>query len=270
MSKYRVITDQGAYEVTTDEPDSFGGMVKQAASDVFTKPAAMAKDLGTNPETMANSMPTALGTLGAVSPIPGGATMGTAGGQGIRDLALKGLNKPVPGIGQHVLELGGAALGDVAAIPGIKSNIAGKQIGKALSDAGLSEVEKIPPPSQVRTALVLAQKINAKGDLTPAEAVALKPAMDAIWKKGWFAQKAYTQYAPDVAKASGKIQTALNTIPGRAGPAADMASAMTIPNALSSIPRLVKSAPVWAQAAGGTAASILGLDALKHALGGSR
>jgi len=222
-----------------------------------------------DPILNAKAMPTVLGTAGAFTPIPGGATMGTAAGQGIRDAMLKTMGQPLPSSLQHVGELGLSALGDATAIPAIKGNIAGKQIGEAMGNAGLNAVEKTAPPSNIRTAIKLAQQINAKGALTPEEATSLKPAIDSIWSKGWLSQKAYSQYAPDVAQASSKIADALNTVPGRAGPSADMASAMTIPNAIKGAWQATRRLPLWVQIGLGTSGGGGLLGALTG-LGGKR
>lgn len=277
MSKYRVVTDQGAYEVTTDEPDSLGATIGQAAKDVFTKPAAAISDLATNPETMANAMPAVLGTAGAVAPVPGGATMGTAAGQGIRDLALKTLNKPVPSVGQHALELGGAAVGDVAAIPGIKAKIFGGQIGDAEKAAGVVTRAplKLPTAGNVGTALdelegTLKQSLSSGVPLGPQSARDAYAVANYVAGNPNIVGKS-NEIAVQAARVRSMAQAAMNqAIEGRGAPAAAYASSQTIPNAIGSVAQGVKKLPIWAQAAGGTAASILGLDALKHALGGGR
>jgi len=79
-------------------------LIGQSAKEAFTTPMRTMKDLATNPETQANLMPALLGTVGGISPIPGGSTMGTAAGQGIRDLSLKALGKPIPSGMRHAGE----------------------------------------------------------------------------------------------------------------------------------------------------------------------
>lgn len=270
MARYRVITDQGAYEVTTDEPDSLGEMIGKVAGDVFTKPASAIADLGTNPESMANAMPPVLGTAGAVSPIPGGATMGTATGQGLRDLALKTLGKPIPSGLQHGLELGGAALGDVTAIPGIKANIFGNQIGDAEKATGIvtrGATKAVTPGNVGQTLNDLEAQVDSGVINTAQGARDAKEVVDQIYGNPHIYEK-----SPGIqvqsARLSGKVQNLLNTLtPGRAEAASDYATSQTIPNAIGSI---YHSIPPVVKKGLGFGLGISGIDRLLQSLSGKK
>lgn len=253
MSKYRVITDQGAFDVTTEDSTPTLQEAVGPGNDTNARNFALAtgnplavQASTSDPVTNLKALPAVLGTAGALSPIPGGATIGTVGGRQLSNegLRLMGRSDQIPSTMSQVGEGALSVLGDAIAIPAIKKAVLGPKIGAAETLAGLGDIEKTAPPSNVRTAIKLAQQINSKGSLTPEEAKALKPAMDSIWQNGWLSKDAYKQYAPDVADASGLIQKALNSIPGRAAPAAEMAGAMTIPNMVqkvwSAVPRSVK------------------------------
>lgn len=225
-------------------PIDWRQVIGSSAKGAFTRPAAFAKDLGTNPVTMANAMPAALGTLGGASPVPGGGTMGTAAGQGIRDLALVALKKPVPSGMQHAGELGLSVLGDAVAIPKMKSAYFGSKIGEAeKAFPGMADVVKEAPPSQARTAVKLAQQLKGQ-DLSPLEAKRFQPAMSSVYEKGIPFQKAFKQYSSDFQGASSAVSKGLNKIPGRAEPAAAMAKAMTVPNALRDARQAIWQNPV--------------------------
>lgn len=270
MARYRVITDQGAFEITTDEPDSFGDTLKHVANDVFTKPAAFAKDLATNPVTMANAMPPLLGTAGAMMPVPGGATMGTVAGQGIRDLALKGLKKPVPSLLQHGLELGGAALGDVTAFPAINRARIGNEIGNVESMAG------VPPPQQIPSlpkpmagqpvsggldnTIQAVERAKSQGAGSPTFWKQIKDQVDSFYGLG----KDVKLTDLDRGKLkylSAQVQKGLNAaVPGRGPLAADLARSQIVPNTIGNVTR---SIPWWGKAA----ATAVGGDALLRVLG---
>lgn len=254
MAKYRITAPDGnAYEVTAPDTASqdevlayakanykgaSGGtnykqVVGSAIKNMFQRPAMAAKDLGTNPQTMANAMPSLLGVAGGASPIPGGATMGTAAGQGIRDLALKGLGKPVPGMIQHGLELGSSVLGDVAALPFAKGKIFGGQIGQAEKAAGAiarGAEKAITPGSVGQTLRDLEAQIDA-GTITTAQgAKDAKEIIDQIYMNPKIYEK-----SPGInvqsARVSQKVQKLINEmVPGRAGPAQAFRKSQTIPN----------------------------------------
>lgn len=218
-------------QIDTDWKGIVGGAVKSS----FKKPMAFAKDLGTNPVTMANAMPTALGTLGGVSPIPGGATMGTAAGQGLRDLSLKAMKKPIPGLMQHGLELGGAALGDIAAIPALKKSYYGGQIGEAERAAGVvtrAPTKAVTPGSVGETLNTLEAQLDSGTIKTAQEAKDAKAVISQIYKN----PKIYEQtgeISVQAQRVSKKVQYLINqTIPGRVAPAQALGKAMAIPNAM--------------------------------------
>lgn len=216
--------------VSTDEKTDWKGVVGSAVKDSFQKPARYLKDLGTNPESMAHAMPGLMGAAGGLSPVPGGATIGTGAGQVVQDIALSALKKPIPSGLQHGLELGGAAIGDISAIPAIKSAHYGAQIGQAEKAAGLGNIVKEAPPSGMRTAVKYVQSLKGKPFMSVQEARSIKPALQTIWDKGWLRG---TEYEADLFKVQTKINKLLNQIPGRAEPVAAMGKAMTIPRMIS-------------------------------------
>lgn len=224
-------------------------VIGSAVKDAFMKPATFAKDLGTNPETMANQMPSILGFVGGVSPIPGGATAGTAIGQGIRAGALTALGKKdqipaalevnsnFPYIHGQIPELALSVIGDVGAIPAIKSRIAGKAIGEAEDLAGVGNLTKLPPPSQARTAVVMYQKVKDQlPNMTPMQARAIKPAFDWVASRGVLGN---SEYAVDFFKVKKNIDALVNKIPGRAEPAADFGRAMKIPRTIGKVAKSI-------------------------------
>lgn len=223
---------------SNDPKTDWKGVIGGAVKSSFQKPAAFAKDLGTNPVSMANAMPPVLGTAGGLSPIPGGATMGTAAGQGIRDLALKTMGKPIPGMMQHGMELGGAALGDVMAIPAMKKSYYGGQIGRAEGFAG------VPPPQDIQS-IPMATGQKSAGDFIndavtsvkgsggkgqPTYWKQIKDQVDRIYEMG--ADQKLTKLDKGRLRwLNQQVQEGLNNaVPGRAGPAASLARSQTIPN----------------------------------------
>lgn len=222
------------------------GAVSRSVKDMFQKPAAYAKDLGTNPETMARTIPPLMSTVGGISPVLGGSTMGMAVGQGIRNLALKGLGKPIPSGLQHAGELGGSVLADLIAVPAMKRSYYGGQIGKAEKAAGLvtrAPNKAVTPGTVGKTLNELEAELNdmqraiGKGPFggLPKESLA-QPAKDAkaIVSQIFKNPKIYEQ-TPEInvqaARVSQKAQDLINrAVPGRLGPSQAMGKAMTIPN----------------------------------------
>jgi hypothetical protein len=190
-----------------------------------------------NPEETANYAPAVGGALGGVSPIPGGATLGTAIGQGIRAGGFTALNKPLPSVGQHIGEIGLAAASDAMAIPYVKKAIFGRQIGAAEKVAG------VPPPQEIKS---LPRPVGVQGisntiddaigmindpnvEKTPVLWKQLKDQVDFFYKRGRDEVLSDGDRSK-LAWLSGQVQKGLNTtIPGRAAPAKAMSQAMTIP-----------------------------------------
>jgi hypothetical protein len=262
VQKYPQYKDQ----IDTD----WKGVIGKSVKDIFQKPAAFAKDLGTNPQSMANAIPPLMSMAGGASPIPGGATMGMGAGQGIRDLALKTMNKPVPGMMQHGMELGGAALGDITAIPAMKRSHFGSQIGKAEKGAGVitrAPTKAVTPGSVGQTLNDLEAQIDAGTINTPQAAKDAKAVVSQIYKN----PKIYEQtgeISVQSARVSKKVQDLLNKmILGREAPAKAMGQAMTIPNKIKGV---WKDTP-WAIKRGAQgAAGVLGVEELVRMLRGGR
>lgn len=247
-------------EQKTDYKQIIGSAVK----NMFLRPMSAAKDLGTNPETMAGAMPGLLGTAGAISPIPGGATMGTGIGQGVRDLSLKAMKKPVPGLMQHGLELGGAALGDIAAIPYVKGKVFGSQIGEAEKSAGLltrAPTKSVTPGSVGETLNNLEAQIDAGAINTAQGARDAKSVVNQVYKNPKIYEST-SDIKVQSARVSKKVQELLNKmVPGRLGPSQALGKSQTIPNMI----RRGYTATPWAIKRGAEGA--LGFEIVKKLLG---
>lgn len=231
---------------------------------------AMWDILPQNPKNLLNNLPLATGGIGAVSPIPFGATAGTALGQGARDLILKGLHKPLPSGLQHSLELGGAALGDVTAFPSINRSRIGSQIGEVEARVG------VPPPQQIPSlpkpmagqpvsggldnTIQAVERAKSQGAGSPTFWKQIKDQVDSFYGLGKDVKltdldKGKLKYL------SAQVQQGLNAaVPGRSSLAADLAKSQVVPNAIRNVSR---SIPWWGKAA----ATAVGGDALLRVLG---
>lgn len=273
------VPSTGKYDSFTSpqHQDELSEAIPSAVKRMFTRPAAYLKDLGTNPESMANAMPSLMGAAGGIAPIPGGMTGGTAIGQGLRDSALDALGKPVPSGWQHAGELAGSAAGDVVAIPAVKAKIFGKQIGRLEKAAGVPGAEDIESTPMNLGQKSIGEYVNdairsvkdSGGQGVPEYWLKLKDQVDRIYEAG--KQTGLTTLDNRrLAWLNKSIQKGLNTsVPGRAGPSAALASSQKIPNILSSMGKAIKRMPPLMKTAGGAALGVAGWDALKHALSGS-
>jgi hypothetical protein len=270
MARYKVTTEDGkSYAVTTEDSSGtdWKQVVSQSSKDIFQRPLATARNLGTNPEAMANAMPGAIGTaMGMAFPF-GGATGGTALGQGIRYGALKALGKPTPEPMQYAKELGGSVLGDIASGIG-QSKYFGGKISQAETDAGVKALEKVPPPSQARTAVVLYQKAKAAlPTMTPMEARQLKPAFDWIARKGVLGK---SEYAAEFFETKKAIDGLVNQIPGRGAAASQLGRVYTVPRmmgrAIGVVPKNIQRGVSYG--AGQGLGGGVGWEVIRRLLGG--
>lgn len=267
-------------EAQSQQPN-WKGIVGNAIKSSIQKPLAYAKDLGTNPESMANAMPGLLGTAGLGVMPWGGGTAGTAIGQGIRAGALTALGKKdqippmldindkFPFVHGQIPELGLAALGDVAAIP-LKRNMLGRKIGVVEKNADVlarGAEKAITPGSVGQTLRDLEAQIDA-GTINSAQgAKDAKEIVDQIYMNPKIYEK-----SPGInvqsARVSQKVQKLLNEmIPGRAEPAKEMAKVMQVPNMIQ---RGWRATP-WAVKKGAQgAAGVLGVEELYRWLKGGR
>lgn len=231
---------------TQQQGPDWKGVIGKALQESSFGPETISRKMVSSPTAQAKALPYLAGTAGGISPIPGGSTLGTVGGRQLSNLALKSYGRPdlIPSGFQQAVEAGGAALGDIAAIPPIKSAYFGKKIGEAEAQAGMANIEKMAPPSGMRTAVKMVQGLKNKMNqdtLTPLEARQIKPALDTIWKKGWLKGSEYSADLYDVTK---RINAVLNQIPARQEAVQGMSRAMTIPRMMGKtvgwIPQNVK------------------------------
>lgn len=274
MATYKVTTEDGkSYKVTTEDGPSkpdWRQLIGTAAKESFGRPASFAKDLGTNPVTMARALPYAAGMAGAVSGIPMGTTMGTALGRGISDVALSGLKKPeyIPSGLQQGAEIAGAALGDVAAVPFMHKARLGKQIGQAEQAAGVmtrAAPKAITPGSVGETLNTLEAQIDAGTINTAQGAKDAKEIVDQIYMNPKIYEK-----SPGInvqsARVAKKVQGLMNSmIPGRGQAASQMATAMKVPNMIQ---RGWRAAPWPLKRVAQAAPAVLGIEEIMRFLHG--
>lgn len=212
----------------------YGQVVGSAIKNALVQPGSMTRDLATNPVTQAKALPELAGYAGALSPMPGGATLGTVLGRQLSNTALKAYGRPeeIPSSNSQILEGGAAALGDVAAIPFIKKAIFGKQIGAAEKAAGVvtRPPDRLPTPGNVGEVLNTLESQLKSGAITDAQTA-----------REAYAISKYVNKNPNLVGKSDEIKVAawrvgklaqetLNKlVPGRLEPAQGMAKAMTIP-----------------------------------------
>lgn len=233
--------DEALDQQQPQQPDSsMGDVALQAAKEAVLAKGTSTRALATDPITQAKALPALAGTIGGMSPIPGGATLGTMGGRLLSDAALAsyGRKEEIPSIAQHVAEGALSAAGDVMAIPYMKKSIYGKQIGKA------EQAAKVPPPQDIKS---LPRPVGVQGisnTIDDTIGMVKSPEVNkdpVFWKQlkdqvDFFYQRGRDEVLSkgDRAKLawlSSTVQDGLNTtIQGRAEPAAAMAKAMTIPN----------------------------------------
>jgi len=280
MGTYKVTTEDGkSYKVTTEDGSTdWKSVVGGAVKSSFQKPLALAKDLGTNPQTMANVMPGLLGTVGGLSPIPGGATGGTAIGQGLRYGALKALGKPQPSNWQMAGELGGSALGDVMAIPAMKKSYFGGQIGKIEKARGVPAAQDIPSipmtAGQKSTGEFINEAVNSVkssgGRGTPSYWLQIKDQVDRLYRMG--KDEALTTLDKGRLKwLNQQVREGLNAaVPGRSVPAQALSQSQTIPKFIgktyNKIPSQFRRGAAYGTGAG--AAGITAVEIIKKLLGG--
>lgn len=238
--------DPDAYLTQQDKP-SMMSRVGTAAKEVFTKPTDYAADLATNPISMAKALPPLLGTAGAISPIPMGATLGTIGGRQLSNEALHLLGKSdqIPSTQSQVREGGLALLGDTLAIPAVKRSIFGSQVGEAEKAAGVitRAPDKLPTAGNVGETLNTLESQLTNGTITDPQT-----ARDA------YAITRYINSNPNLVGKSSEIsvqaarvgklaqETLNNLVPDRMGPAMALKGAMVVPNAIEN---RLESIPPW-------------------------
>lgn len=257
----------------SQQQPSFGQTLGKVAKDVFREPVSYAKDLATNPVSMAKALPAVLGTAGAVSPVPGGATLGTVGGRQMSNAALRllGKHEEIPSGGSQMLEAGLSLLGDVALIPGVKGAIFGKQIGRAEKAKGVitRAPDKLPTAGTVGETLNTLEAQLTNGTISDPQTARDAYAITKYINSNPLLVGKSDEILVQAARVGKLAQKTLNRlIPDRLGPAEAMKKAKAIPNLLG---RGWKAIPPWAQRGligGGSAA--LGFEGTKKLIGGGQ
>lgn len=243
----RGVSEEKSQSVADSLPDA----VKSSLINLTSGMASRAKDLATNPETMAKAMPAVLGASAAMIPYPGAGTIMTGAGQGIRDAALAAMNKTgeIPSGLQHAMELGGAAVGDLTAFPAINKARLGGEIGQVEKAAGVPPVQdmrstpmSLGPKSvgdYINDAMDSVKSYGGKG--TPTFWKQIKDQVDRIYELG----KDAGLTAMDKGRLkflSQTVQSGLNSaVEGRGPIAADLARSQIIPNTISKGLRAIPS-----------------------------
>lgn len=227
--------------ISADQNMDYGQVVKDALNEAHMGNGSKLRDLMVDPVTQAKVLPYLTGFGGSVL---GGPTAAYTIGRGLSDAALASYGKSdqIPPISQQALELGGSMASE--AFPAMGRYMAGKDIGTAETAVpGLSSIKKVAPPSSMTTATKLMQRLQ-NSPLSIEEAKAAQPAVKSVFGSPWVNQPRYSSYLPDFSEAAQNVSDTLNTIPGRAEPAARMAQLSTIPNyvgkAIKAIPRGIK------------------------------
>ena len=249
-----------------------GDVVKSAASEALMQPGSNTRALATNPITQAKALPGLLGTVGAVTGLPFGASLGTGAGNLIQDAALTAYGRPdqIPSTKSQVMGTGLAALGDVAAIPAINKKILGGQIGSIEDASGVpppQDIPSLPKPAAgqpvsggIDNTIAAVKRANEQGAGSPVFWKQIKDQIDSFYNLGKDT-KLTTMDQNKLAWLNGAVQNGLNaSIPGRAAPAATLAMSQTVPNAISNV---TGSVSPWVKGA----ATLVGGDALSRALG---
>lgn len=233
---------------------SMGDISGQAVKEALFQPGSNTRELATNPITQAKALPGLLGSAGAVTGIPMGASLGTGVGNLIADAALKsyGRSDQIPSTRSQVLGTGTAAIGDLTAIPAINRKIFGSQVGAAERTAGVPSATQIPSTPMTLGQKTLGEFINdaidSVGSDTPKDYTfwaQLKDQVDRIYKLG--KNEALTTLDQGRLKAlNAAAQSGINyLVPGRAAPATALAMSQTVPNAIS---KGVGEIPWWGKA----------------------
>lgn len=237
-------SDLGDQPSTPDS--SMMEIAKSAIGNAFGLPGTTVNKIASDPVTQAKVLPSLLGTAGALSPVPMGATLGTVGGRQLSNVALRAYGKPeeVPSLGSQTLEGALSVLGDLVAIPAMKKSYFGSQIGEAEKAVGVmtKAADKYPTSGTIGEALnTLENQFNAGTITDPTTAKTAKDVVDFIYRNPNIVGKsnAITIQAQRVSRLA--EQTLNNLVPGRAAPAQAMGEALQVPRLLGKAYRAIPS-----------------------------
>lgn len=244
--------EKATYQQPTYTPD-LGDVASQAVagagSEALMRSGSAMRGLMSDPVTQAKALPPLAGLVGAISPVIGGATMGTVGGRQLSNAALRAYGKPeeIPSATSQVVEGLTAAAGDVLAIPAIKRAHYGGKIGAAEGAAGVvtRAPDRLPTAGSVGEYMTNLEAQIDSGVLNTPQA-----ARDAVAGMRYINQNPNivgksSDIAVQAARVGAKAQKILNaTVPGRAEPAQALAKSQAIPNFIShqwgKIPSIVR------------------------------
>lgn len=247
----RELTRRG---IPVDQPLDYKKVVGSAIQNAFMQPGTTTRKLATDPITQAQALPELAGFVGALSPVPGGATLGTVPGRQLSNMALRSYGRAdlIPSGGAQLAEGVLSGLGDIAAIPGLKKASYGRQIGKIEKMAGVPAAHDIPSIPMATGAKTTGEFINdavssvksSGGQGTPSYWLQIKDQVDRLYRMG--KDEALTTLDKGRLKwLSQQVQKGLNAaVPGRGVPAQALAKSQTIPrffgNAYKAIPAPIK------------------------------
>lgn len=231
----------------TDQVGAIVEALPDAAKNAFAKltsgVGSTAKDLGTNPVTMAKVLPYA--TQGAASFLGGpmAGTRGYAGGRILSDLALTALGqeKQIPPINRQLMEGAGAVAGDVLPlVPALNRKVYGGDIAAAEKAGNVPPAQDIPSIPMALGQKTVGEFINDTMDSVKAAAgrgnpvfwKQIKDQIDRIYQLG----KDQGLTGLDRGRLeflNSAVQSGLNTaVPGRGLPAGLLANSQVVPNAI--------------------------------------
>lgn len=251
----------------SEEGTDWGGIVKQALNEAHMGNGSKIRDLMSDPITQAKALPYLAGAAGMIG-LGGGATANMAVAHLLSDAALKsyGREDQIPSVGSQALDVGLAALGDMA-----NAGLAGRAIGKAEKAAGVVTRTPLKLPTSGNVGAALDEmETTLKNALASGTPLGPQSARDIYSTAKYIANNPnIVGKSSDILVQSSRVkamaQAALNAaVEGRGAPAAIMATAKTVPNMVKPIIQGTRKLPLWAQIGLGAT----GAGGLLKAMGG--
>lgn len=231
---------QGQSQEQQQPDSSMMDVARQAAGEAVMAPGTLTQDAATNPVTQAKMLPPLAGAVGAVFGGPFSASRAQIPARILSDAALAsyGRKEEIPSVAAHALEAATSVAADALAIPYFHKAARGAEIGAAEKAAGVvtRAPDKLPTGASVGEYLNTLESQIDNGTINTAQA-----ARDA------YAGTRYVNSNPNIvgksseisvqaARVGRKAQALLNKfVEGRGEPAAQMANAMKVPNAIGKV-----------------------------------